>query len=157
MGRRWDRYIGTRYPDRAVAPLPTLEVRAALLALNGPGLPFVVRNGTPKEKADLVAECRIPQLGVTLKTRMRLVAADREVRTVDERWEVGSSHSDHSGTQYSRGPASSVYRTWKIERGADGSRRKVETFRFDTRDMKDPLRNTVLAAGWTWRGVLFKF
>ncbi|MFF3327558.1 hypothetical protein [Streptomyces sp. NPDC002889] len=153
MGRLWDKMVGTRYPDSGVTPLPAVEVRAALLALNGPEVPFVVRNGTPKERADLVAECRLQSLGVTLKTRIRLVPAKGEVRALDERWE---SSPEYSRGQYSRGQGPAVYRQWEYERGSDGRRHKVETFRFDTRDMKDPLRNAVLEAGWTWRGVLFR-
>ncbi|MGW2063772.1 hypothetical protein ACWCO9_24625 [Streptomyces sp. NPDC001937] len=49
MGRLWDELTGTKYPDSDVAPLPTMEVRAVLLALNGSDVPFVVRNGTPKD------------------------------------------------------------------------------------------------------------
>jgi hypothetical protein len=40
------------------------------------------------------------------------------------------------------------------ERGPDGRRQRVEDFRFDSRDMRNPLQNAVLSAGWTWRGVL---
>ncbi|MET9881810.1 hypothetical protein ABZZ20_01375 [Streptomyces sp. NPDC006430] len=52
MGRLWDKMTGTRYPGGGVAPLTTLEVRTALFALNGPDVPFRVRNGTPKEGAE---------------------------------------------------------------------------------------------------------
>ncbi|MFD8288960.1 hypothetical protein ACFV2B_12195 [Streptomyces lavendulae] len=41
--------------------------------------------------------------------------------------------------------------------GGVGEVRGFGAFRFDSRDMKDPLRDTVLAAGWTWRGVLLKW
>ncbi|WP_033321438.1 hypothetical protein [Streptomyces yerevanensis] len=155
MGRLWDKMNGTKYPDSGVSPLSAMEVRAALLALNGPDVPFVVRNGTPKERADLVAECRIRELGVTLKTRMRLIPENREIRTLDERWEASSP--EHSGGRYGRGQGTKVYRQWEVKQGPDGRRHKVETFRFDTRDMKDPLRNEVLGAGWTWHGVLFRW
>jgi hypothetical protein len=129
-----------------------VEVRAALLALNGPDVPYRVRNALPAEKADLVAECRIPRVGVTLKTRMRLIPEKHEVRFLDERWENRSP--DHANAQYGRGYAPAVYRQWETKQGPDGRRRKVETFRFDTRELTDPLRNVVLGAGWTWRGVL---
>jgi hypothetical protein len=148
-----DNYFGTRHPDEGVSPRTPLEVRSALLALNGPGVPFVVRNGTSKE-GDLVAECRLPALRVRLRTRMRLDAAKREVRAVDEQWEV--SLTEHVRGQRSRGPANAVYRVWGKEMGPDGRERKVETFRFETREMKDPLRQAVLDAGWTWRGVLLR-
>ena len=152
MGRLWDRLTGTKYPDSGVSPLPSAEVRAALLALNGPDAPFRVRNALPVEKADLVAECRIPRVGVTLKTRIRLIPEKHEVRFLDERWENRSS--DQANAQYGRGHAPAVYRQWESTQGPDGRRRRVETFRFDTREMTDPLRNAVLGAGWTSRGVL---
>ncbi|GHD51041.1 hypothetical protein GCM10010317_031240 [Streptomyces mirabilis] len=148
----FDKLTGTRYPDSGVVLLPAVELRAALLALNGPDAPFRVRNALPKEKADLVAECRIREVGVALKTRMRLLPEKREVRFLHERWEKRSS--DHADAQYGRGHAPAVYRQWETKQGPDGRRRKVETFRFDTREMTDPLRNLVLGAGWTWRGVL---
>lgn len=152
MGHLWDRLTGTRHPDSRLAPLPSMEVRAALLALNGPDVPYEVRNALPAEKADLVAECRIPRVGVTLKTRMRLIPEKHEVRFLEERWENRSS--DNANAQYGRGHAPAVFRQWETKQGPDGSRRKVETFRFDTREMTEPLRNAVLSAGWTCRGVL---
>ncbi|MFJ4619107.1 hypothetical protein [Streptomyces sp. NPDC088812] len=54
--RLWDRVTGTARPDGGVVRLPAREVKAALLALNGPDAPFRVRNALPAEKADLVAE-----------------------------------------------------------------------------------------------------
>ncbi|MBZ9594015.1 hypothetical protein NRK68_02310 [Streptomyces yangpuensis] len=153
MGRRiWDKWTGTEYPAGGVRPLPTTELREALLALNHRNVPFNVRHGRPEEKADLVADCEIPQVRLTLKTRMRLVPAKREVLVLEERWEP----SPDSGRQYGRG-GFKVYRQWEFRRGADGRRHKVETLRFDTRDVRDPLRTTVLRAGWTWRGVLFRY
>ncbi|MFG2979718.1 hypothetical protein ACGFYQ_00460 [Streptomyces sp. NPDC048258] len=152
MSGLWDRWTGTKYPYNGVRSLPAMEVRDALLALNGPHLRFVVRDGTPKERADLVADCRVKELDLTLKIRMRLIAAKREVRALDERWEP----SHESGRQYSRGPGFMVYKRWEFKKGPDGRRHKVETLRFDTRDVKNPLRDAVLAAGWTWRGVMYR-
>ncbi|MDF3303134.1 hypothetical protein P3H78_31920 [Streptomyces sp. K1PA1] len=128
-----------------------LEVRGALLALNAPDVPFRVRNALPAEKADLVAECQIRRVGVRLKTRMRLLSDTQEVRFLHERWENRSSDDAHA--QYGRGHAPAVYRQWEKEQRPGGKRRGVEAFRFDTREMTDPLQNTVLGAGWTWRGV----
>lgn len=71
MGQLRDKLTGTKYPESTVVPLPATEVRAVLLALDGSDVPFVVRNGTPKERADLVAECRIPELFLALKTRIQ--------------------------------------------------------------------------------------
>lgn len=152
MGR-WNDYLGTRHPDGTTAPLPSPEVRWALLALNDSDVPFRVREGVGQE-GDLVAECRLPALRVRLVTRMRLAPDTHEVRALDERWELTASTATRG--EYSRGPANTVYRVWGTRPGPDGRPHRVETFRFDTRSMKDPLRQTVLDAGWTWRGVLLR-
>lgn len=166
----FDRLTGTRSPDSGVEPLPIMEVRAALMALNGPDVPFVVRNARPSEQADLVAEWHVQepatgsgrlrrQLDRTLKTRMRLVSAKREVRALEEQWRTtltGDPPRPSRSREYGRGPQPTISREWTYERGPDGRRHKVETFHFDSREMKTPLRQTVLDAGWTWRGVLFR-
>lgn len=152
MGRLWDKMTGTARPDTAVAPLSHEEVRAALLALNGPDVLYRVRHALPDEKADLVAECEVRRVGVRMKSRMRLDADKHEVRVLHERWENRSD--GNADNQYGRGPAPAVYRQWETEQGPGGERRRVEAFRFDTREVTDPLRDAVLAAGWTWRGVL---
>jgi hypothetical protein len=151
MGRLKDKLTGTKRPESGVAPLPSTEVRAALLALNVLDVPYLVRNALPAEKADLVAECQIRRVGVRLKTRMRLNPEKNEVRFLDERWENRSS--DNANAQYGRGHALATYRQWETKQGPDGRRQTGEVFRFDTREMTDPLRDAVLAAGWTWRGV----
>ncbi|MEU9034351.1 hypothetical protein AB0D45_05480 [Streptomyces sp. NPDC048352] len=132
-----------------------MELREALLALNGPDAPFRVRHALPKEKADLVAERRITEPDLTVAIRLRLVPASREVHTLQEQW--GQLSHEHSGRQYARGGGARVSRTWEFQKGPDGRRRLVETSRYDSRDMRDPLRDAVLGAGWTWRGVLFRW
>lgn len=164
-GRFRDRMTGTEYPADGVPRLPTQEIRDALLALNRTGVPFRVRHAFGGERADLVAEWQIVLPGGvgdslrgtrvqrSMKTRMRLVAREREVLVLDEVREVGlvgnPPRPSRLSHRWSRGP--SVGRQWTYEKGPDGRRRKA--VRFDSRDMRDPLRNTVLAAGWTWRGV----
>ncbi|MER7196125.1 hypothetical protein [Streptomyces flaveolus] len=147
----FDKLTGTRRPDSHVVPGPPEEVREALLALNHTDALYRVRNALPTEKADLVAECRIPKVGVVLKTQMRLVPKKSQVRFLDERWENRSA--SNADGQYGRGHAPAVYRQWEVRQGPDGCQRRVEVFRFDTRQMTDPLRDAVLGAGWTWRGV----
>ncbi|MGW6574546.1 hypothetical protein ACWGAN_20595 [Streptomyces sp. NPDC054945] len=153
MGGFWDRRTGTKYPPHRGTPGAGEELRGALLALGGPGQLFAVREGAAGERADLVAECRVSEMRLTLKISMRLVPAKHEVRVLEERWEPSL---EHSGEQYGRGPGKAVYKQWEIRKDADGRRRKVETFRFETGQVKNSLQNTVLRAGWTWRGVLFR-
>lgn len=166
----FDKLTGTKHPSSGVAPRPAEDVRAALLGLNGADVPYRVRNGTPSESADLVAEWRIlepawhtffvrTQLDRTIKTRMRLIPDSNEVRALDEQWQVswvGDSPRLAQSREYSRGQTTVKSRRWTYERGEDGKLHKRETFSFDPADMKDPLRDAVLEAGWVWRGVVFK-
>ena len=147
----FDKLTGSKRPDSGVVPHSADEIRATLLALNGPGVPYRVRKAAPTEKSDMVAECQIARVGVRLKTTMRLIPDKREVRFLDERWENRST--DQAKTQYGRGHAPAVFRQWETTQGPDGRKHKAEAFRFDTREMTDPLRDVVLSAGWTWRGV----
>ncbi|MEU2395771.1 hypothetical protein [Streptomyces sp. NPDC007369] len=164
-----DRLTGTRRPDRGAAPAQEDEVRAALLALNGPDVPYTVRNALPAEDADLVAEWRLRepawhgvflrhQLERQVQIRMRIDPARHEVRTSDREWEVtwvgGTPRLATSG-EFSRGQTTTVSKQWTIGRGKDGRVEATETFRFNTADLKTPLQKAVLGAGWTWRGVLF--
>ncbi|MGW1549758.1 hypothetical protein [Streptomyces sp. NPDC002346] len=92
----FDKLTGIRRPSSGVAPRSAEEVQAALLAINGPDVPYRVRNATPKVGVGLVVEWRIlepalrtffvgTRLDRTLKTRMRLVPEKHEVRTFDVR------------------------------------------------------------------------
>ncbi|WP_330247271.1 hypothetical protein [Streptomyces sp. NBC_00562] len=139
-------------PAGHLAPRSAEEVRAALLAINGPDVPYRVRNATPKEGDGLVAEWRIlepalrtffvrTRLDRTIKTRLRLVPEKHEVRTFDERWEVmwvGNTSSLRASREYSRGQVTAVSRKWEVERGTDGRLHKTEVFRFDPAEMKVP-------------------
>ncbi|MFE0581510.1 hypothetical protein [Streptomyces sp. NPDC058874] len=155
----FDRLTGTRHPEPGTPPLPAAELRAALFALAGPDAPFTLREGTATEGAQLVAVWHIPpgpghpKRGHTL---LRLDAGAREVRALDEKWERperGERSVDGSGLRYSRGPISSTSKQWKVGRDAEGRRRLVSESGFSSAAVKAPLREAVLSAGWTWRGV----
>lgn len=149
----FDKLTGTRRPEPGVIPLPAAELRDALRALDAPDAPFALRDGTGREGADLVAVWRIPpgpwhpRRG---QTSLRLVPAAREVRVLDEQWDTAESGG---GLAYSRGPLRSTSKQWTLTRGPDGRRRLTESSSFSADRAKSPLREAVLAAGWTWRGV----
>jgi hypothetical protein len=89
---------------------------------------------------------------------MRLGREGHEVRALEEQWElsrVASPTGLQVTSEYSRGPSRTVSRQWTVGRGADGRIEATETFRFDSARMREPLRETVLNSGWTWRGVVF--
>ncbi|MFI9346260.1 hypothetical protein ACIG0D_34130 [Streptomyces sp. NPDC052773] len=164
----FDKLTGTRRPEDGVTPAPLEEVRTALLGLNRPDVPYVIRDGAA-EDADLVAEWRMnepawqaffleSQLSRAVRIRMRLVQEEHEVRALEEQWEVtrvGDPPRLQISSQYSRGPDRTVSRHWTIGRGESGRLEVTETFRFDGADLRNPLRDAVLKAGWTWRGVVF--
>ncbi|MFD0270052.1 hypothetical protein ACFVGY_26345 [Streptomyces sp. NPDC127106] len=166
MGRLWDKWMGTLHADGGAEAIPTQELRAALLALDGTGVPFSVREAGGG--VDLLAEWKYlepatgsgltrKQVERTVRISMCLLAKDREVRAMDEQWEVtraGPAPGRTVGKGHGKGPVRWTHKQWHYEKGPDGSRQKVESFNVDiTRDMKDPLRKAVLGAGWTWRGV----
>lgn len=163
-----DKLTGTSHPDGGVAPRSAEEVRAALLGLFGPEAPYLVRGGAP-EDADLVAEWRIREpawhgafarahVSRVLQIRMRLDPAAREVRTVDRQfkvtWRDGTLQPILSVAS-TRGQVTTVSRRWTVGPGATGAPQATEVFRFDSSELKEPLRKAVLGAGWTWRGVVF--
>ncbi|MFD7812102.1 hypothetical protein ACFV6E_04000 [Streptomyces sp. NPDC059785] len=165
----FDALTGTRRPADGVEPGSAEELRKALLGLNGPDVPYAVRYGAGDGGAHLVAEWRVAEpvwqglfldsrLTHTLRFRLRPVPQSHEVRVVQEYGEVtrvGSPPRLVVSGQYTRGQGRTVSRQWALGGGADGGPRATETFRFDTADLRDPLRDTVLASGWIWRGVAF--
>lgn len=164
----FDKLTGTKHPDSGVAPRSAEEVRAALLGLFGADAPYVVREGG-SEGADLVAEWRLrepawhtffarTQVSRVLQIHLRLDPAAREVRSVDRQFDVtwlGGTPQLALSAEAARGQVNTVSWRKKVERGADGKLEATEVFRFDSSDLKDPLREAVLGAGWTWRGVVF--
>ncbi|MEU0072677.1 hypothetical protein ABZ027_24450 [Streptomyces sp. NPDC006332] len=166
----FDKLTGTAYPVDGVAPVPAEEVRAALLGLNRPDVPYVVRAGAADDgAADLVAEWRLAepawqplfvasQLTRAVRIGLRLVHKGHEVRALEEGWQVtrvGNPPKLKVSGAYTRGPDRTVSRHLKIQRGESGRLEATETFRFDSSELRDPLRDTVLKSGWTWRGVVF--
>ena len=80
----FDKLTGTKHPDDGVVPRSAEEVRTALLGVNRPDVPYVIRDGAA-EDSDLVAEWPMAepawqplfvesQLTRAVRIRMRLVA-----------------------------------------------------------------------------------
>lgn len=167
MGRFQDWRTGTRYPDEGVEPLARSHVEAAMFALNGPNKPYRVRTALAEEKADVVAEWHMlepawgsgmarRQVERTFKFRMRLDGATHEVRVcadVREETRAGDPPQRVVARMKGKGPRTRV-KSWRghYEKGPDGRRQRVDEFRFDSNDLRDPLQKVVLTAGWTWRG-----
>ncbi|MFE4535115.1 hypothetical protein ACFRKB_08525 [Streptomyces scopuliridis] len=162
----FDKLTGTKRPADGVAPRSAAEVHAALLGLNRPDVPYVIRDGR-EEGADLVAEWRIldpawqtffvrTQVSRVFQVRMRLVGEKNEVRSLDQQYEVtwnGDTPRLAVSAEAQRGQVQTVSKRWTLGGREDGSG-TTETFSFDSSDLKTPLQDTVLGAGWTWRGVI---
>ncbi|WP_030602064.1 hypothetical protein [Streptomyces fulvoviolaceus] len=164
----FDKLAGTKHPDDGLVPRSAEEVRTALLGVNRPDAPYVIRDGAA-EDADLVAEWRLAepvwqgifvdsQLSRAVRIRMRLVPEDREVRVLEEGREVtrvGNPPQLKISGAYSRGPDRTVSTRYTVKRGESGGLEATETFRFDSSELRNPLQKAVLKSGWTWRGVIF--
>jgi hypothetical protein len=162
----FDKLTGTQHPP--VGVVPAEELRAALLGLNEPDVPYVVRYGGG-EGCDLLAEWRLTepawqhvfvqsQISHAVRIRMRLDRKEHEVRALEEQWEVrrvGTPTRLEVTSAYTRGPSRTISRSGTIGRGENGRLEVTETFRFDSAQLREPLRATVLKSGWTWRGVVF--
>ncbi|MFD7163971.1 hypothetical protein [Streptomyces violascens] len=166
--RLFDKLTGTKRPNSGVALSSAEDVRVALLTLNGPNVPYLVRGATSSERADLVAEWRIrepawhtyfarSQISRVLQVRMRIVPARHEVRALDRQWDVtwaGGAPRLAVSTEYTRGQVHTASRRWTLGQGPNGGLEATKTFHLDSSEIKNPLQHTVLQAGWTWRGVV---
>ncbi|MFD5697695.1 hypothetical protein [Streptomyces lasiicapitis] len=150
----------THPPDDLAPPCTPEEVIEALLDLNCPDAPWTVRDGKPEEGADLVADwhCTDPlwrkyfhaaNEDSVLQTRMLLMPDEHQVRCLDYQWLMGNSSGGI--TAWGRGQFRWISGSRVIERGPDGKRRIQKTDRYDTADLKNHLRDTVLDMGWSWR------
>jgi len=163
-----DWFTGTKKPAAGIAPKSASEVKAAILALNRPTAPYVIRDGAP-ENVDLVAEWRIVDatwyeifakagLKKVFKVLMKLDPEKHEVRAVDQEYSVewragvpklslaaeafrGQKKEISFGTAYAF--------TENLEFG------QVYRYKFNTGEIKGPLQEAVTGAGWAFWGVAF--
>jgi hypothetical protein len=164
----WDWYTGTKRPAAGLPAKSAADVKADLLAVNNPTLPFLVRDGAP-ESVDLVAEWRIVDaewyeifakagLKKTFKVLMKLDDQAKEVRSIDEErsveWHAGVPTLSLKKT-FSRG------QSWHVSRGTvygitkQGTFGEIYRYNFSTSEIKSPLQDAAIKAGWIWRGVAF--
>jgi hypothetical protein len=163
-----DSLSGTKRPASGTAVLAKSEVSAKLQALNRPSAPFHIVDGAA-EKVDFIAEWKIvdaswyevfAKAGLTKVFRiyLKLDEAAHEVRAMDREysleWSAGIPKLTLAATAF-KGQVQSVefgkaYAfTEKLEAG------QVYNYHFDTREIKKPIQEAVLACGWTYRGVAF--
>lgn len=163
----FDWLTGTRAPAAGVEPRTAREVREALLAINRPTAPFVIRDGAP-EGVDLVAEWRIVDaawrdifgksgMREAFRVYLRLDESKREVRAKDElrgvEWSSNGipsiGKSVRTGQIYSRSAGTGYAFT------EEGDYGQVYQYRFSSGELKTPLKETVVGCGWRYRAISF--
>ena len=163
-----DALTGTKKPKAGTPVLPQDQVRTALLKLNRDTSPWQMRDGEP-EKADLVAEWKIvdakwyeifakADLKSVFKILMKFDPAKNELRAVDQEWTVewrAGVPSINIAASAFRGQKTEVSFGTAYAFKETGEYGKVYSFYFKTSEMKDPIKDAVTAAGWTYRGVTF--
>ncbi|WP_029534817.1 hypothetical protein [Saccharopolyspora spinosa] len=163
--RLFDWFTGTKRPSGGVPPQSVEVVRAALLGVNSPDRPFMVRDGR-SDGVDLVAEWKIADAhwygyfgNVTTinRTLMRLDPSKHEVRSLDQEWSVtwaGGTPRLTLATRYARGQINKKSCSATFMRDEQGKLVKESQRKFSTGELKPPLEEAVTGAGWTWRGLV---
>ena len=165
----FDFITGSKSAPAGVARVSPADLKARILGLNRDTAPWQVRDGAP-EGVDLVAEWRIVDarwyeifakagLEKAFQVLMKFDEAKGEVRAVDREWTV-----EWRAGVPSLNLAVDTFRGQKVEmsfetayafREDDLTYGKVYEYRFSTKELKEPLREAALAAGWGWKGVAF--
>ncbi len=166
-------HMTTVKPAPGVAPVTRVELVARLLALNGPAAPYGLRQ---EVSGGIVAEWNYADAawwGVMAKSSVRkayrlrlgLDERRREVKAMDEFGEVDWSAGMLTAPKiryrrtFFRGVA-----LFRYERGVaygfrtptGGGAGKVMDYKFDMMELKGPVIETVTAAGWRFRPVLWR-
>jgi hypothetical protein len=154
------------HPLPGTPVLPPQDLWAALLAVNRPGLPYVVRDGRP-DGADLIAEftdvgretssvwgrCRECE---EVQILMRFDPPHREVRSIDHLatylLTLSPPRRRHN-TGRSSGQLYTNHGTWQRISDAEGRRRWTRTGHFDSGEARHSLQKVVLSAGWSWHAL----
>ncbi len=164
----FDFLTGTKRPKAGVATVAPEALKEAILAVNRDSAPFRIFL-SDEPGVDLVAEWKIVDakwyeifakagLKKTFAIKMRLDEDKREVRAVDEEysieWRAGipSLSLEVSGF---RGQKSEISFGTAYAFTEEFKPGQVYNYRFNSAELKNPLREAVLANGWSWRGVAF--
>jgi hypothetical protein len=164
---RVSKLMGNAPAASGVEPIGVEELRSVLLGLNRESAPWQVRDGA-EEKCDLLAEWRIVDarwsgvffdygLQKVYRTRLRFDEDHHEVRHVDQEtsleWRDGVPQI---GRMWSSGQLDEVEYGRGIAFTEEGALGEVYDYRFRSSEIKDPLRDAVVAHGWGWKAASFR-
>jgi hypothetical protein len=163
----FDFLTSTRRPAAGVPAVPVDQLRQRLMAINRPTAPYRIVDGA-SDGVQLVAEWRIVDaqwyeifakagLKKTFRILMNFDAEKHEVRAQDRELEVSWSAgvptlslqaSGFRGQKQEISFGTAYAFTEELRPGV------VYNYRFNTKELKQPLQDAVLAAGWSYRGVV---
>lgn len=164
----FDFITGSKSAAPGVPKLPRAQLRDAMLALNRPTAPYIIRDGAP-EGCDLVAEWKIvdarwyeifakASLTKVFKVLMKFDDEKGEVRSVDQDWTV-----EWRAGVPTLSLSAEAFRGQKVEMSFGTAFAFKETleygqvyeYRFKTSEIKGPLQDAAAKSGWGWKGVAF--
>ncbi len=155
-------------PDKNVPVLTADEVRQRLMALNRESAPWQIIDGAP-HKVDLVAEWKIvdakwyeifakANLTKVFRIYMKFDPAKHEVRGKDEEftveWRAGVPSLSISASKF-QGQMTSVEFGAAYAFTEEFKPGLVYNYRFNTKEIKQPIQEAVAACGWGYKGVAF--
>ncbi len=161
---------GVKRPDEDSVIITEPELRDRLLAMNDERLPFAIR---PGDIGELEAEWKIVdaswyeifgKAGLTKTHRIHLTLdeAKHEARALEEsldvEWQAGVPRLSFSAEKFQgRTLGSKSFGTGYAFTSIDPlDFGKAYSYRFDVSEMKDPIVQTILDAGWTYVPVATK-
>jgi hypothetical protein len=162
-----DFLTSTRKPAAGVPVLSAQQVKQKLLAVNRPTAPFRVTDGAA-DGVDVVAEWKVVDaqwyeifakagLTKTFRILMNLDPEKHEVRAQDRELEVSwtagvpklsIAASGFKGQKQEISFGTAYAFTEELKPG------QVYNYRFNTKELKEPLQEAVTSSGWTYRGVV---
>lgn len=163
-----DFLTSTKRPPAGTPVRSAQEVRTALLSLNRSTAPYRLIDGT-SEKVDLIAEWRIVEaswyevfskagLTKTFRIYLKLDPTSHEVRASDREytleWSVGVPKLSIAVSRF-KGQIQEVEFGTAYAFTETLAPGQVYNYRFNTKELKQPIQDAVTSSGWTYRGVAF--
>ena len=164
----FDFLTGTKRPANGTPVLPADGLRTALLAAARPSAPWRVVDGR-SDGVDLVAEWRIVDakwyeifakagLEKSFRILMKFDEASHELRAQDREyeisWRAGVPSMSLAASGF-KGQTSSIEFGKAYGVTEKGTLGEIYNYHFATSEIKKPLQQAVLGAGWSWKPVSF--
>jgi hypothetical protein len=163
-----DLLTSTRRPAAGTPVSSPQEVLDRLMGLNRSTAPYQIMEGSA-EKVDLIAEWKIvdarwheifAKAGLTkvFKIYLKLDPQKHEVRASDREytveWSAGIPRLSLTVSAF-KGQTQAVEFGKAYAFTEEFGPGQVYSYRFDTREIKNPIQEAVTGAGWTYKGVAF--